>query len=146
MYSDFLKTSLHKLEGAEGIPKGRKNQGRPERNDDFDCTLCLKLLYEPVTTPCGHSFCRSCLLQTMDNSEGFFCNFFLVTFFVVDRVAKISLMYVNSSYVKSFMSKLLDNKCPLCRTVLFISPRTCAIRYNLFYVIVIARSFASVFL
>lgn len=42
-------------------------RSKPQRTDDFECTLCLKLLYEPVTTPCGHSFCRSCLHQTMDH-------------------------------------------------------------------------------
>ncbi|KAL3513139.1 hypothetical protein ACH5RR_025856 [Cinchona calisaya] len=70
---------------------GRRNPGKPLRTDDFDCTLCLKLLYEPITTPCGHSFCRSCLFQSMDRS----------------------------------------NRCPLCRTVLFISPRTCTISVTL---------------
>lgn len=38
-------------------------------SDDFDCVLCLKLLFEPVTTPCGHSFCRSCLLRAMDHNS-----------------------------------------------------------------------------
>lgn len=46
---------------------GTSTHGQPERTDDFDCTVCLKLLYEPVTTPCGHSFCRSCLFQSMDH-------------------------------------------------------------------------------
>ncbi|XP_051115768.1 uncharacterized protein LOC127240940 isoform X2 [Andrographis paniculata] len=69
----------------------RRSHVKPQRTDDFDCTLCLKLLYEPITTPCGHSFCRSCLFQTMDRG----------------------------------------NRCPLCRTILFVSPRTCAISVTL---------------
>ncbi|KAG6412292.1 hypothetical protein SASPL_124967 [Salvia splendens] len=44
----------------------RRSHSNPQRTDDYDCTLCLKLLFEPITTPCGHSFCRSCLFQTMD--------------------------------------------------------------------------------
>ncbi|KAL3637953.1 hypothetical protein CASFOL_018401 [Castilleja foliolosa] len=47
----------------------RRSQVRSQRTDDYDCTLCLKLLYEPTTTPCGHSFCRSCLFQTMDRGN-----------------------------------------------------------------------------
>ncbi|XP_071701754.1 uncharacterized protein [Rutidosis leptorrhynchoides] len=70
---------------------GKRDQGQTPRTDDFDCTVCLKLLYEPITTPCGHTFCRSCLFQSMDRG----------------------------------------NRCPLCRTVLFISPRTCAISVTL---------------
>jgi hypothetical protein len=30
---------------------------------DFDCALCLSLLYDPVTIPCGHTFCRNCLCK-----------------------------------------------------------------------------------
>jgi hypothetical protein len=37
--------------------------------DDFDCPLCCKLLYEPVTTPCGHTFCRSCLMRVLDHGN-----------------------------------------------------------------------------
>nr|AFK34325.1 unknown [Lotus japonicus] len=84
-FSNSLRDSLQNLERVSSSSKGMSTHGPTERNDDFDCTLCLKLLYEPVTTPCGHSFCRSCLFQSMD----------------------------------------CGNRCPLCRTVLFISPRTC---------------------
>ncbi|KAL3024944.1 hypothetical protein AAZX31_04G151900 [Glycine max] len=87
-FSNSLRASLQNLESVSSSSRGMSTHGHPERNDDFDCTLCLKLLYEPVTTPCGHSFCCSCLFQSMDRG----------------------------------------NKCPLCRTVLFISPRTCSIR------------------
>ncbi|XP_052732984.1 uncharacterized protein LOC108331747 isoform X2 [Vigna angularis] len=90
-FSKSLRESLQNLERVSSSSTGMSTHGQPERNDDFDCTLCLKLLFEPVTTPCGHSFCRSCLFQSMDRG----------------------------------------NRCPLCRTVLFISPRTCSISVTL---------------
>ncbi|KAK9996140.1 hypothetical protein SO802_020826 [Lithocarpus litseifolius] len=89
--SNHLHASRQELGETSTSSIERRSHGRPERTDDFDCTLCLKLLYEPITTPCGHSFCRSCLFQSMDRG----------------------------------------NKCPLCRTVLFISPRTCAVSVTL---------------
>jgi hypothetical protein len=67
--------------GATGRPAARQSTGSVSA-DDADCTLCLKLLFEPVTTPCGHSFCRPCLSQALDHR----------------------------------------NRCPLCRTVLCLSP------------------------
>lgn len=88
---DPLSTPLQNLAMRTSSTIGRRSHGITSRSDDFDCTLCLKLLYEPLTTPCGHSFCRSCLFQAMDRC----------------------------------------NRCPLCRTVLFISPRTCSISVTL---------------
>eukprot|EP00210_Caulerpa_lentillifera_P008558 g8163.t1 len=43
-------------------------QGKITRND-FECTLCLKLFHQPVTTPCGHSFCSACLQRSLDHSN-----------------------------------------------------------------------------
>lgn len=37
--------------------------------DDFECSLCYRLLHEPVTTPCGHSFCRPCLDRCLDHQS-----------------------------------------------------------------------------
>ncbi|KAG9154762.1 hypothetical protein Leryth_014260 [Lithospermum erythrorhizon] len=88
---DPLSNPLLNLEKATRVTVQTSTHGRPQRSDDFDCTVCQQLLYEPVTTPCGHSFCRSCLFQSMDRG----------------------------------------NRCPLCRTVLFITPRTCAISVTL---------------
>uniref|UniRef100_A0A7R9VZT1 RING-type domain-containing protein n=1 Tax=Chlamydomonas euryale TaxID=1486919 RepID=A0A7R9VZT1_9CHLO len=44
-----------------------KRQRSVNRNlDELECTLCLRLLYEPVTTPCGHTFCRGCYARSTD--------------------------------------------------------------------------------
>ena len=64
-----LQVSVKNLDSlSDGLVKRIKRRN-PQRTDDFECTLCMKLLYQPVTTPCGHSFCRSCLFQSMDHGE-----------------------------------------------------------------------------
>ncbi|XP_064423059.1 LON peptidase N-terminal domain and RING finger protein 1 [Latimeria chalumnae] len=35
---------------------------------DFECSLCIRLIFEPVTTPCGHTFCKKCLERGLDHS------------------------------------------------------------------------------
>ncbi|CAH0578087.1 unnamed protein product [Chrysodeixis includens] len=36
------------------------------RETDMECILCCDTFTDPVTTPCGHMFCRICLERTMD--------------------------------------------------------------------------------
>ncbi|CAF1064025.1 unnamed protein product [Rotaria sordida] len=39
------------------------------RARDFECSICVNLLWFPVTTPCGHVFCRECLIRSIDNTQ-----------------------------------------------------------------------------
>ncbi|XP_029439119.1 LON peptidase N-terminal domain and RING finger protein 1-like isoform X2 [Rhinatrema bivittatum] len=34
---------------------------------DFECSLCIRMFYKPVTTPCGHTFCKECLERCLDH-------------------------------------------------------------------------------
>jgi Lon protease-like protein len=36
---------------------------------EWDCPLCLKLLYEPTTADCGHSFCRRCAFDLVSKTS-----------------------------------------------------------------------------
>ncbi|XP_028292715.1 LON peptidase N-terminal domain and RING finger protein 2 [Gouania willdenowi] len=36
---------------------------------DMECSLCMRLFYEPVTTPCGHTFCLKCLERCLDHNS-----------------------------------------------------------------------------
>ncbi|XP_028631351.1 LON peptidase N-terminal domain and RING finger protein 2 [Grammomys surdaster] len=65
----------------EKIPK-KDADSSPQRNSnsleeepeftidatDFECALCMRLLFEPVTTPCGHTFCLKCLERCLDHA------------------------------------------------------------------------------
>ncbi|KAK4216701.1 PUA-like domain-containing protein [Rhypophila decipiens] len=42
-----------------------KEAVRPE----MECQVCYALFYEPITTSCGHTFCRSCLQRVLDHSK-----------------------------------------------------------------------------
>ncbi|XP_041496390.1 LON peptidase N-terminal domain and RING finger protein 3-like [Microtus oregoni] len=35
---------------------------------DLECSLCMRLFYEPVTTTCGHTFCMKCLERCLDHN------------------------------------------------------------------------------
>ncbi|XP_076873268.1 tripartite motif-containing protein 16-like [Brachyhypopomus gauderio] len=43
--------------------------------DDFKCPICLHLLKDPVTSPCGHNFCMDCLNGYWDQEQQqvYFC-------------------------------------------------------------------------
>jgi len=36
---------------------------------ELECQVCVTLLYEPLTSPCGHTFCKRCLFRSLDHSN-----------------------------------------------------------------------------
>uniref|UniRef100_A0A8C6UBE2 RING-type domain-containing protein n=1 Tax=Neogobius melanostomus TaxID=47308 RepID=A0A8C6UBE2_9GOBI len=47
---------------------------RGDRSEEqFLCSICLEVFSEPVSTPCGHNFCKRCISQTWDSNESCFC-------------------------------------------------------------------------
>ncbi|CAE8639898.1 unnamed protein product, partial [Polarella glacialis] len=37
-----------------------------EKEEDYDCSLCHELLYDPCVPPCAHVFCKACLRRCID--------------------------------------------------------------------------------
>ncbi|KAG5285701.1 hypothetical protein AALO_G00006410 [Alosa alosa] len=66
----------HKKQGVTASARGSRTSPTSHRTlsrdlldpNDFECSLCIRLFYEPVTTPCGHTFCKSCLERCLDHT------------------------------------------------------------------------------
>lgn len=48
--------------GGRSVPAELLDSG------DLECSLCMRLFYEPVATPCGHTFCLKCLERCLDHN------------------------------------------------------------------------------
>jgi hypothetical protein len=44
------------------------DQLRETTHKELDCQVCYNLMFDPVTAPCGHTFCRICLARVLDHS------------------------------------------------------------------------------
>ncbi|OGM40754.1 putative ATP-dependent protease (CrgA) [Aspergillus bombycis] len=61
-----LKCEMHE-------PMNQDNQ-RFERlkdavRNELDCQVCYSLILDPLTTSCGHTFCRGCVAMALDHSD-----------------------------------------------------------------------------
>ncbi|XP_058250358.1 E3 ubiquitin-protein ligase TRIM21-like [Hemibagrus wyckioides] len=51
-------------------PKSFSHDSRsPLSEEQLLCLICLDVFTDPVTTPCGHNFCKSCLTQCWEKSQ-----------------------------------------------------------------------------
>lgn len=44
-------------------------QAQQLTRSELDCQVCYALFHDPLTTGCGHTFCRSCLHRILDHSR-----------------------------------------------------------------------------
>ena len=40
-----------------------------ELQSELECQVCVQLFHDPITTPCGHTFCQKCLARSLDHSD-----------------------------------------------------------------------------
>ncbi|XP_050993659.1 E3 ubiquitin-protein ligase TRIM39 isoform X1 [Labeo rohita] len=48
--------------------------------EELQCSICLNVFTDPVSTPCGHNFCKTCLNNCWDNSQTCNCPYCKETF------------------------------------------------------------------
>ncbi|XP_061901254.1 LON peptidase N-terminal domain and RING finger protein 3-like [Entelurus aequoreus] len=94
------RSSVNEEEEGEGRREDKKRQKCEPTQvkdlldpTDLECSLCMRLLYEPVTTPCGHTFCLQCLKRCLDhNPKCPLCKEELSEYLVQRQYCKTALM------------------------------------------------------
>ncbi|KAF8559091.1 hypothetical protein OG21DRAFT_1474489 [Imleria badia] len=74
--SDLFGNSDDDSDPDDSPPRHRHNSDPTSPLQDFEkalaaeltCEICFTLLYQPVTTPCQHTFCSKCLQRSLDHS------------------------------------------------------------------------------
>ena len=73
---------------------------------DYECSLCMRLLWQPITTPCGHTFCRVCLDRALDHNG-------VCPICKSPEVKKVYLIerreFVPDEFIESSMRRLIPN-------------------------------------
>ncbi|KAI9704012.1 MAG: hypothetical protein M1820_005633 [Bogoriella megaspora] len=52
----------------ENLDKSFLESVKEHAEKEVDCQVCYALMLDPVTTACGHTFCRKCLIRVLDHS------------------------------------------------------------------------------
>lgn len=68
---DRLFLEAQKVKSFAPTLKHRPVDPKKLDKKDVECPLCFRLFWQPVTTPCGHMFCRMCLDRCLDHQP--FC-------------------------------------------------------------------------
>ncbi|KAM9306121.1 protein NLRC3-like, partial [Pholidichthys leucotaenia] len=68
MRSDLSKDRPPVFSDGPGPSEGRKRSGVPVEEQLSCCSLCQHVLKDPVSTSCGHWFCRQCISSYWDQS------------------------------------------------------------------------------
>nr|XP_023647544.1 E3 ubiquitin/ISG15 ligase TRIM25-like [Paramormyrops kingsleyae] len=75
--------------------------------EELNCSICLSVFDNPVTTPCGHNFCQDCLDKTwQDNDQvalGFSCPQCRTHFYTKPELKKNTVL---NTIVKTFKLRL----------------------------------------
>ncbi|CAG4929534.1 unnamed protein product [Parnassius apollo] len=74
------------------------------RTSDLECPLCYNVYIKPVTTPCGHTYCRTCLERLLDYSK--YCAL------CVSKLDEFDLLSTADTIFISAALEAIDARCP----------------------------------
>ncbi|XP_073693453.1 E3 ubiquitin-protein ligase TRIM39-like [Garra rufa] len=84
-------------------------------SEELQCSVCLDVFTDPVSTPCGHNFCKSCLNQCWNNSRDCICPICKETFSKrPDLKINTALREVVQLFQEKFSLSKTDVLCDVC--------------------------------
>ncbi|XP_059417006.1 E3 ubiquitin-protein ligase TRIM39-like isoform X3 [Carassius carassius] len=84
--------------------------------EELHCSKCLDVFTDPVGTPCGHNFCKTCLNEHWDNSQICSCPYCKETFKQrPDLKINTTLRELVDHYKKKTPEKKPEVLCDICK-------------------------------
>ncbi|XP_047242409.1 E3 ubiquitin-protein ligase TRIM17-like [Girardinichthys multiradiatus] len=102
--------------------------------EHFRCLICVDLFTEPVTTPCGHNVCRTCLSQQWSDSEFYQCPKCNKRFLMKLEFSTNEVIAEMSVQIKRRKTEALESanapwhvKCDVCTGLRFKASKSCLV-------------------
>lgn len=108
--------------------------------DQFRCSICLDVFTDPVTTPCGHNFCKNCIFEHWDinnRSKCPLCNEIFnkrpqlrINTFISEMVAQFrqeASLKANSKSSQQQAAKPGEVPCDLCSGTTLKALKSCLV-------------------
>ncbi|XP_047430717.1 E3 ubiquitin-protein ligase TRIM47-like [Mugil cephalus] len=103
--------------------------------DMFLCSICLQIFSEPVSTPCGHNYCKACIKSYWDSSSQKQCPLCKTRFpkrpqLKVNTEFRNMVEHIKSTAVKDgeeTLAKPGEVPCDVCFGLKFKAQKTCLV-------------------
>ncbi|XP_067233898.1 E3 ubiquitin-protein ligase TRIM39-like [Chanodichthys erythropterus] len=100
--------------GSTDVSPSKTSSSAP-LTKEFRCSICLDVFTDPVSTPCGHNFCKTCLNKCWDNSQTCNCPYCKETFkHRPDLKINTTLRELVDHYKKKRCEEKPDVLCDVC--------------------------------
>nr|NP_001018311.1 bloodthirsty [Danio rerio]AAS45169.1 bloodthirsty [Danio rerio] len=84
-------------------------------SEELQCSICLEVFTDPVSTPCGHNFCKSCLNKCWNNSQTCSCPYCKETFTQrPDLKINTTLREISEHYKEKRPEEKAEVVCDVC--------------------------------
>ncbi|XP_050993657.1 E3 ubiquitin-protein ligase TRIM39-like [Labeo rohita] len=96
--------------------------------EELQCTICLDVFTDPVSTPCRHNFCKTCLNKHWDNSQTCNCPYCKETFNQrPDLKINTTLQEFVDHYKKKSPEKKTEVLCDYCEETQLKALKLCLV-------------------
>ncbi|XP_073714848.1 E3 ubiquitin-protein ligase TRIM39-like [Misgurnus anguillicaudatus] len=96
--------------------------------EELQCSICLDVFSDPVTTPCGHNFCEICLNTYWDNSQNCSCPNCNKTFNLRPELKiNTTLRDLVDEHKKKTAEKQPEVLCDICDEVKLKAVKSCLV-------------------
>ncbi|KAK0152423.1 E3 ubiquitin/ISG15 ligase TRIM25 [Merluccius polli] len=73
LFQEEKKTHLNTSTDGQELQQGMASAITSWSEDNFSCSICLDVFNSPVSTRCGHNFCRTCITTFWDDQVQYKC-------------------------------------------------------------------------